>query len=97
LNHHEFASRAISLEERDNLAEITDGNEEPSEETDTGDADFLSEAEGDEIDQPRRRFDACFVATQVLCNSAHLSFSCDFLSGLFCICKCSYKHFLIIS
>lgn len=61
LNHHDFAARGISSEEHDSLAVITGGNEEPSEETETGDADFLSEAEGEEIDQPRRRYNTCLL------------------------------------
>jgi len=55
LNHHEFAARSTSSEEQGILAETADGNQEPPEEPETGDADFLSEAEGEEIDQPRTR------------------------------------------
>lgn len=55
LNHHEFAARSTSPDEQGILAETADGNQEPPEEADTGDADFLSEAEGEEIDQPRTR------------------------------------------
>lgn len=55
LNHYEFAARSTLPDEQGILAETADGNQEPPEEADTGDADFLSEAEGEEIDQPRTR------------------------------------------
>lgn len=57
LNHHEFAARSISPDEQGILAETADGNQEPPEEAETGDADFLSEVEGEEIDMPRIRWD----------------------------------------
>jgi hypothetical protein len=58
LNHHEFAARSTSPDEQGILAETADGNQEPPEEADTADADFLSEAEGEEVDQPRTRLPA---------------------------------------
>ncbi|XP_024380359.1 uncharacterized protein [Physcomitrium patens] len=56
LNHHEFVARSTSTEEHENLLKAS--KQEPSEEAEIGDADFLSEAEGEEIDQPRRRLPA---------------------------------------
>jgi len=59
LNHHEFAARSMVPDEQ----ETADGNQEPPEEAETGDAEFLSEAEGEEIDQPRTRFVSCLHST----------------------------------
>lgn len=109
LNHHDFAARGISSEEHDSLAVITGGNEEPSEETETGDTDFLSEAEGEEIDQPRRRLPAPrplsrgFSLWTVLKNAVgrdlnHITLPATINEPLSVLQKCAeelqYRHFL---
>lgn len=56
LNQYEFMARVTSPEEQENLAERADGTQDPPDEGDyTGDAEILSEAEGEELDQPRTR------------------------------------------
>nr|XP_024360842.1 oxysterol-binding protein-related protein 3-like isoform X2 [Physcomitrium patens] len=109
LNHHEFASRSISPDEQGILGEPADGNQEPPEEAETGDADFLSEAEGEEIDQPRRRLPAPrplsrgFTVWTVLKNAVgrdlnHITMPATINEPLSVLQKCAeelqYRHLL---
>ncbi|KAG0560825.1 hypothetical protein KC19_9G016700 [Ceratodon purpureus] len=109
LNHHEFAARSTSPDEQGILAETADGNQEPPEEADTGDADFLSEAEGEEIDQPRTRLPAPrplsrgFTVWTVLKNAVgrdlnHITMPATINEPLSVLQKCAeelqYRHLL---
>jgi hypothetical protein len=56
LSQHEYLARVTTLERQESLAEMVDGIPESPEEGDyTGDTNMLSEAEGEELDQPRTR------------------------------------------
>ncbi|KAH9572060.1 hypothetical protein CY35_02G126900 [Sphagnum magellanicum] len=59
LSQHEYLARVTTLERQESLAEMVDGIPESPEEGDyTGDTNMLSEAEGEELDQPRTRLPA---------------------------------------
>lgn len=61
LNQHEYLARVTTLESQESLAERVDGIPDSPEEGDyTGDTDILSEAEGEDFEQPRTR-SACFL------------------------------------
>uniref|UniRef100_A0A7I4BYF9 PH domain-containing protein n=1 Tax=Physcomitrium patens TaxID=3218 RepID=A0A7I4BYF9_PHYPA len=109
LNHHEFAARSISPDEQGILAETADGNQEPPEEAETGDADFLSEVEGEEIDMPRIRLPAPrplsrgFTVWTVLKNAVgrdlnHITMPATINEPLSVLQKCAeelqYRHLL---
>jgi hypothetical protein len=56
LNQHEYLARVTTLESQESLAERVDGVPDSPEEGDyTGDTDILSEAEGEDFEQPRTR------------------------------------------
>jgi hypothetical protein len=59
LNQHEYLARVTTLESQESLAERVDGIPDSPEEGDyTGDTDILSEAEGEDFEQPRTRLPA---------------------------------------
>ncbi|CAM6092140.1 unnamed protein product [Calypogeia fissa] len=59
LNQHEFISRSTPAEESDGYSDRDDAAHEPPEEGDVPiDGELLSEAEGDDLDQPRNRLPA---------------------------------------